>query len=258
MTKLPAFDLHTRTVMVTGASGGLGANFARLVASAGARVALTARRKDRIDVLAEELRSTGADAIAVTMDVADESSVKAAYDTAEAAFGTIDTVIANAGVSSPGRSTDVAGEALARTLDTNVLGVFLTAREGARRMIAAGKTDAARGRILLIGSMAAEMPLRGEVMYCASKAAVANLGRNLAGEWLRNGINVNVIQPGFILTEMAGEWFSSAGGKAQITGFPRKRLQPMHSLDAAVLYLCSDASLAMTGSILMLDDGQSL
>ena len=248
-------NLTGRTCLITGASAGFGAHFARLAAAAGARVVLAARRQDRVETLAAELRASGAEAAAITMDVTDEASVRAGYDAAEAALGTVDTIIANAGVSAPGRSTEVPAEALASILDTNVLGVFLTAREGAKRMIAAGDGG---GRILLIGSMGAETPVKGEVMYCASKAAVASLGRNLAGEWLRRGINVNVIQPGFIQTELAGEWFSSEGGKAQIASFPRRRLQPIESLDEMVLYLCSDAASAMTGAVITLDDGQSL
>jgi len=147
---------------------------------------------------------------------------------------------------------------MATLLDTNVLGVFLTAREGAKRMMAAGSRENGRGRILLIGSMGAETPVKGEVMYCASKAAVARMGRNLAGEWVRSGVNVNVLQPGFILTELADDWFASEAGKAQIATFPRKRLQPIESLDPMVLYLCSDASSAMTGSVITIDDGHSL
>ena len=251
-------NLTGRTCLITGASSGFGAHFARLVAGAGARVVLAARRRERVEALAGELRAAGSEAAAVIMDVTDEASVRAGYDAAEAALGPVDTVIANAGVSAPGRSTDVPASALSSILDTNVLGVFLTAREGARRMIAAGSRETVAGRILLIGSMGAEVPVKGEVMYCASKAAVASMGRNLAGEWLRSGINVNVIQPGFILTEMADEWFASEAGKAQIAGFPRRRLQPIESLDHMVLHLCSDASSAMTGSVITIDDGQSL
>jgi NAD(P)-dependent dehydrogenase (short-subunit alcohol dehydrogenase family) len=248
-------QLTGRTCLITGASSGFGAHFARLVAAAGAKVVLGARRRERVETLAREL---GEAAVAVAMDVTDEPSVRAAYDAGEAAFGTIDTVIANAGVSSPGRSIDIPVEALRGLIDTNVLGVFLTAREGARRMIAAGSRHSHVGRILLIGSMGAEVPIKGEVMYTASKAAVARMGRNLAGEWLRQGINVNVLQPGFVLTELADDWFASEGGRAQIASFPRKRLQPIESLDAMVLHLCSDASSAMTGSVITIDDGQSL
>jgi NAD(P)-dependent dehydrogenase (short-subunit alcohol dehydrogenase family) len=247
--------LDGRTCLITGASSGLGEHFARLLAGEGARVVLGARRMDRIAALAGEL---GDKALAVEMDVTDEASTVAAYDKAEARFGPVDTVVANAGVSKPGRSTEVAIEALRTIFDTNLLGVYLTAREGAKRMIAAGSRESGRGRIVMIGSMGAVAMVPGEVAYCASKAAVATMGRNMASEWARLGVNVNVVQPGYILTELAADWFASDGGKAQIAGFPRRRLQPIDSLDETMVYLCSDASLHMTGSVLMLDDGQSL
>ena len=194
----------------------------------------------------------------MAMDVSDEMSVSAAFDAAEAAFGTIDTIIANAGVSAPGRSTEITIEAIRSVLDTNVLGVLLTAREAARRLIAAGSRENERGRIVLIGSVTAEMTGQGETIYSASKAAVAHLGRNLAKEWVRLGVNVNVIQPGYIHTVLAGDWFASDGGKAQIAGFNRRRLQPVNSLDAPMLYLCSDGSAHTTGAIFTIDDGQML
>jgi NAD(P)-dependent dehydrogenase (short-subunit alcohol dehydrogenase family) len=218
-------------------------------------VVLGARRAQRVAALAQEL---GEGALAVTMDVTDEASVICAFDAAQARFGGVDTVIANAGISAPGRSTELPAAAIRAVLETNVLGVLLTAREGARRMIAAGSRESGRGRILLIGSMGGEVSLAGETTYCASKAAVKKLGRDLAREWARQGINVNVLQPGFILTEMAADWFASEGGKAQIAGFPRRRLQPIDSLDGTVLHLLSDASAAITGSAFTIDDGQSL
>lgn len=255
-------QLSGRTCLITGASSGFGAHFARLAARAGARVVLGARRRERLDGLVDELRADGAEALGVPLDVTDEASLIAAFDAAEAAFGTVDTVIANAGISAPGRSIDVPAADLRALLETNVLGAMLTAREGARRMIAAGFRDgdpnAGRGRILLVGSAGALMPIPGEVMYCASKAAVASIGRNLAREWVRAGINVNVIQPGFILTEMTGDWFASEGGRAQIAGFQRRRLQAIATLDEPVLYLCSDASAGTTGAVITVDDGQSL
>lgn len=250
--------LDGRTCLITGASSGLGAHFAWLAAGAGARVVLAARRLDRVEALAVEIRAEGGEAFAVAMNVSDEASVAAAFDSAEAAFGTVDTIIANAGVSAPGRSTEITVDVMRSVLDTNVLGVMLTAREGARRLISAGSRDDGRGRILLIGSITAEMTGQGETIYSASKAAVAHMGRNLAKEWARLGVNVNVIQPGYIQTEMAGDWFASEGGKAQIAGFSRRRLQPINSLDAPVLYLCSDESAHTTGATFTIDDGQLL
>ncbi|HEX7819270.1 MAG TPA: SDR family oxidoreductase [Sphingobium sp.] len=251
--------LEGRTCLITGASSGFGAHFARLAAGEGARVVVAARRRDRVQSLADEIAAAGGRALAVAMDVTDETSVIAAYDAAYEKYGTIDTIIANAGVSAPGRSTEVTVEAIRGVLDTNLLGVLLTAREGAKRLIEAGSAkEGPQGRILLIGSITAHMTGQGETIYSASKAGVAHLGRNLAREWVRQGINVNVIQPGYIQTELAGDWFDSEGGKAQVAGFNRRRLQPIAALDEPVLYFCSDASLHTTGAILTLDDGQSI
>lgn len=251
-------QLKGRTCLITGASSGLGAHFSRTLSTAGARVVLAARRLDRVQDLAKEIRATGNEAFPVAMDVSDEKSVIAAFDAAETAFGPVDTIIANAGVSAPGRSTEISIESMRSVLDTNVLGVLLTAREGARRMIAAGSRDDGRGRILLIGSITAEMTGQGETIYSASKAAVAHMGRNLAKEWARLGVNVNVIQPGYIQTELSGDWFKSEAGLAQISGFNRRRLQPISSLDAPLLYLCSDDSAYTTGGLFTIDDGQLL
>lgn len=250
--------LAGRTCLITGASAGFGAHFARIAGAAGARLVLGARRRNRLDALVAELDEEGIEALAVDMDVTDEESIVAAFGAGEARFGPIDTVIANAGVSSPGRATEVPDKAIRAVLDTNVLGVYLTAREGARRMLAAESRETGRGRILLVGSIGAEIAIPGEAAYCASKAAVATLGRNLAREWVRQGINVNVIQPGFILTELADEWFASEGGKQQIAGFHRRRMQPIESLDEPVLYFLSDASSCTTGTVMTIDDGQSL
>ncbi len=248
--------LTGRICLITGASSGFGAHFARLIAAEGARVVLGARRVERVQALAAQI---GAErALAVAMDVTDEASTIAAFDAAEAAFGPVDTVIANAGVSETGRATDIPAAALKGLFETNLLGVYLTTREGAKRMMAADSRTSGRGRILLVGSMGAIANFPGGAAYCASKAAVANLGRGLAGEWVRQGVNVNVIQPGFIDTELAGSWFETEGGKAQIASFPRRRLQPIESLDEPVVHFCSDASLHVTGAIYSIDDGQSL
>ena len=245
-----------RICLITGASAGLGAYFARLALREGGRVVLGARRVERVQALAEELGA--GKALAVAMDVTDEGSTIAAFDAAEAKFGPVDTVIANAGASYPGRATETPFEELKAQFDTNLLGVYLTAREGAKRMMAAGCRTSGRGRILLVGSMGADAPFPGGSAYCASKAGVASLARSLSAEWVRQGINVNVIQPGFILTEMADDWFNSEAGKVQIAGFPRRRLQGIESLNEPVVYFCSDASGGTTGAVLSIDDGQSL
>ena len=126
------------------------------------------------------------------------------------------------------------------------------------QMIAAGFRDSGRGRIVLIGSITAELTAQGDAAYAASKAGVAHLGRQFAREWVRQGINVNTIQPGYIQTEIAGDWFQTEGGQRQIAAFHRKRMCPIEALDAPLLFLCSDASLHVTGATLTVDDGQVL
>ncbi|MCC2979248.1 SDR family NAD(P)-dependent oxidoreductase [Sphingomonas sp. IC4-52] len=250
-----AFDLSGRTALITGASSGLGAHFAEVFVAAGAQVVIGARRVDRVEALASRL---GDRALPIAIDVTDEASIATAFDAAEAHFGAVDTVIANAGVANGGRTVDVSPDKLRQTIDTNFTGVLLTAREGARRMIAAGSRESGRGRIVLVGSITAHVTGHGDSAYAASKAAVAHLGRNLAREWVRQGVNVNVIQPGYIQTEIAGDWFESEGGAKQIAGWHRRRFMPIDVLDPQLLYFASDASAMVTGSVIDIDDGQSL
>ena len=244
-----------RVALITGASSGFGAHFARLLVREGARVVLGARRTDRIEALAQEL---GDAALAVPLDVTDEASLIAAFDAGEARFGTIDTVIANAGIVATGRAIDLPLADVAGVVNTNFIGLYLTAREGARRMIKAGFKAHGRGRVVLIGSITAELTAQGDAAYAATKAGVAHLGRQFAREWVRQGINVNTIQPGYIQTEIADDWFETEGGKAQIAAFHRKRLCPIEALDAPLLLLASDASAHITGATLTVDDGQVL
>ena len=247
--------LQGRTALITGASSGFGEHFARLFVAHGAKVVIGARRADRLAALAEEL---GDAALAVSMDVTDEASVIAAYDAAEARFGTVDTVIANAGIAKAGRSTELSVSDISAVVETNFTGLYLTAREGARRMIAANFRDSERGRIVLIGSITAEMTGNGETAYAAIKAGVAHLGRQFAREWVRQGINVNTIQPGYVDTEIQGDWFETAAGQSHLGSFHRRRLTPITALDAPVLLLASDASRHITGVTLTVDDGQVL
>lgn len=253
-----AICLAGRIVLISGASSGLGAHFAELCAAAGACVVLGARRLERTRELAASLNANGGRALAVALDVTSEHSIIAAYDAAEQTFGSVDTIIANAGTSKSGRSTDLAIAGLRSLVDTNFTGVFLTAREGARRLIASDSRARESGRILIIGSITAHMTGLGDAAYAATKAGIAHLGRNFAREWVRQGINVNVIQPGYMRTEISGHWFDTPAGEAQIQGFLRRRLMPTTALDDLVLYLSSDASRHVTGSVIDIDDGQSL
>lgn len=248
-----SFDLSGRTALVTGASSGLGARFGRLLANSGANVALGARRADRLQSLADEI---GDRARAVQMDVMREADIIAGFDAAEDAFGaTVDTVVANAGIDGAGMIADMPEAEIERTLSVNLKGAILTAREGAKRIIA---NKVPNGRIVMIASITAFEPSPGLVAYSASKAGVIQAARSMAREWARTGISVNTISPGYIRTDINFDWFDTEPGKRQMARFPRKRLMGEEGLDAAFLMLCSDAAEFITGTDLVLDDGQTL
>jgi len=255
---IPTLSLGGRVALLTGASSGIGAHWARLLAAAGAHVVLCARRADRLERLRAEITAAGGESIAVAMDVTDEASTIAAYDAAERAFGPVDTVIANAGASTGGPTTEQAVEAFDQMTAINLRGVFLTAREGAKRMIAAGSEQSGRGRILLTSSITAFDVNPGVAAYSATKAGVIQMGRVMARDWIRQGINVNIICPGWIRTDLNAEWFDSPGGQKQIQSFARKRLSLESDLDVPLLFLCSDLSRGVTGTAVTIDDGQSL
>jgi NAD(P)-dependent dehydrogenase (short-subunit alcohol dehydrogenase family) len=248
-----SFELTGRTALITGASSGLGMRFGRILAASGAKVALGARRIDRLEDLADRI---GANACPVQMDVAREADIIAGFDAAEAAFGSpVDTVIANAGVDGAGMATTISEDEIEQTLAINLKGAILTAREGAKRMMAHGVTN---GRIVMIASITAFEPSPGLVAYAASKAGVVQAGKTLAREWARAGINVNTVSPGYIRTAINDAWFDTEPGQKQIARFPKRRLMGEEGLDAMVLFLCSDASEFVTGTDFVLDDGQTL
>ena len=247
-----------RRVLVTGASSGLGAHLAMLMGRAGARVALGARRTEMLAGVQARIAAVGGSAICIPLDVSDEASVQACYDEIDKAFGGIDSVVANAGTSIEGRALDIPIEQFDSLMAVNVRGVFLTAREGARRMIRDGSPERGHGRILIISSMTAVSVTPGLAPYSASKAAVMQLGRVLARDWARLGICVNSILPGYIETDLNAGWFASEPGLRQISRWPRKRMMAPSSLDGIALFLSSDASAETTGSHFLIDDGQSM
>jgi NAD(P)-dependent dehydrogenase (short-subunit alcohol dehydrogenase family) len=254
----PHFDLTGRVALVTGASSGFGARWAKLLASAGAKVVVAARRVDRLATLVAEIEATGGQAIAVPLDVTSEAETMAAYDAAEAAFGTVDTIIANAGVAYDALSVSLPVDEFDMVLAANLRGVFLTVREGARRLIASGSKEKENGRVIVIGSITGEKPYTGMPAYVASKAGVRQMARAMAREWVNKGVNVNIIQPGYFPTEMTTAVQETEMGNKLLQTFPRKRMCDLASLDAPILWLSSDAARGVTGSVITVDDGQTL
>ena len=249
------FDLSGRTILITGASSGIGAHFARAAAAAGAAVALAARRKDRLSEIQAEIEAKGGTAVAVEMDVSDEQSVAAGFDAAQEALGPVNSVLANAGMNYASSALGLPMEEFDKIMDVNLRGVFITAREGAKRMIAAGSPEKGDGRIVLVGSVGSRNVLDKLVAYNTTKAGVLMMGRALAKEWALKGINVNTICPGYVKTELNAEWLEGPAGQALINSFPRKRVMVPEDLVPITLYLLSATSGAVTGAGFDLHDG---
>ncbi len=244
--------------LITGASSGIGQALALRFQRGGYRLALVARRAAEVTAWAQAQGWDAANWAVYAADVRDTAAIVAAGQACIAAQGVPDVVVANAGLSEPGRSIDLDIARVRTVIDTNFTGAYLTAREGARRMIAAGSKHSGAGRVVLIGSITSMMTGQGDAAYAATKAAIAHLGRQFAREWVRQGINVNVIHPGYIRTEIDGEWFDSEGGAKQVASWPRRRMTEITALDDLMLFFASDASAQVTGTDIAVDDGQSL
>jgi NAD(P)-dependent dehydrogenase (short-subunit alcohol dehydrogenase family) len=250
--------LAGRMAVVTGASSGLGARFAHVLTDAGASVALMARRTDRLEALVAELTAKGAKAVAIALDVSDTAAIGPALDRAEDALGPISIMVNNAGVGGDGMALEMTPEVFDQTIAVNTRGVYFGAVEAAKRMIASGVAERGEARIINIASIAAFEQLGGLTVYCLSKAACASLTKGLAREWARPRIAVNAICPGYIETEINSDWFHTEGGEKQIKGFPRRRLREGDVLDEALLMLAGRRAHFITGTLITIDDGQSL
>ncbi|MEN9684135.1 MAG: hypothetical protein RLZZ427_1886 [Pseudomonadota bacterium] len=251
--------LHGRNILLTGASSGVGRHLALMLAGQGAHVICCARRTADLATLVAEIAATGGQATAQLCDVADAASIVAAFDAGEAAAGPIDSVIVNAGINHAGPAAKLSVEALDQIMAVNLRGAFLTAREGARRMIASGPPQPDRPRrVVFIASILGKRAQAGAAAYSATKAGVVMLAKSLALEWARHEINVNAILPGYMPTDIVADWFASDAGKAQVEGWPRKRLMPVEDLDPALLFLLSAQARSVSGSELTVDDTQAL
>ena len=255
-------DLSGRVAMVTGASSGLGAQFARTLAHAGAAVVLAARRVERLKTLRAEIEAAGGDAHVVGLDVTDTDSIKAAVAHAETEMGTLDILVNNSGVSTTSRLVDVTPDDYDYVMDTNTRGAFFVAQEVGKRMIARSRGAApgtfTGGRIVNVASMAALRVLGQIGVYSMSKAAVVHMTRAMALEWGRFGINVNALCPGYIDTEINHHHWQTEKGRKLIDMLPRKRVGEPADLDAVLMMLASDQSHFVNGAVIAADDGFAL
>ena len=244
--------LDGKAALVTGASSGLGARFAEVLARAGARVALAARRTDRLESLAASIADFDGRAMPVKCDVTDRASIAAAFETAETELGPISILVNNSGVGLQGKALDVSPEDYDQIFDTNTKGAFFVAQEAARRMIRHGVS----GRIVNIASVAGLRVLGQLSVYCMSKASVVHMTKALALEWGGQGINVNAICPGYIATEINEDLWTTPRGQRLVEMLPRKRIGEPRDLDSALLLLCAgEEARFINGAILTVDDG---
>ena len=246
------FSLKGRVALVTGASSGLGVQFARALAENGAAIALVARRADRLKALKDEIEGKGGKAIAIDADVTDRAAMTRAFDAAEKAFGTVTILVNNAGIAHGGRAVEMPPEEWRKVLSTNLDAVFFWAQEAARRMLAAKK----QGSIVNIASVLGLAVAKGAVAYATAKAGVVQVTKALAVELAFKGVRVNAIAPGWFVTEMNDDYLASEAGSAIKREIPMGRFGNAGDLDGALLLLASDAGSYITGATIVVDGGQ--
>ncbi len=248
------FILDGTVALVTGASSGLGRHFALTLARAGAKVAVAARRLDKLQELVEEIEGFDGRALAISLDVTDPASVAAAVQAAETELGAIAILVNNAGVggAKPALETDLAD--WNRIIDANLTGAWLMAQETARHMVRLGHG----GSIINIASMMGFVVRTQVPAYCASKAGLVHLTRALALELAPNEIRVNAIAPGYFETDLSRPFLITEAGRKLVQRIPQKRVGEMHELDGILMLLASDASRYMTGSVTTVDGGYSI
>lgn len=250
---LPNFstDLSGQVAMVTGSTSGLGRRFARVLAAAGAAVAVTGRRTERLEEVVGEIEAAGGRGVGIRLDMTDTDSILAAAEQTEQALGTVTILVNNAGVPDAQRAHKMSIELIDTVFGTNLRGPYVLSCEVARRLIAAELP----GRMVNVSSLGAfNYGGNGAALYSITKAGVNRMTEVLAVEWARFGINVNAIAPGAFSSEMMDGMLERMGDITQ--HFPRKRLGDPAQLDSTLLYLVAPSSECVTGTVVKVDDGQ--
>jgi gluconate 5-dehydrogenase len=248
------FDLSGRVAIVSGGSMGLGRQMAEGLAEAGASLVLCARKKERCEEAAEELRGLGVEVLALECDVKSQAAVRAVVDATLAKFGRVDILVNNAGVSWGAPVQEMTLEQWDKVLSTNLTGTFLFCQAVGNAMVAQRA-----GKIINIASVAglgggsAELQAIG---YHASKGGVIAFTKDLACKWAPHNIQVNAIAPGWFPTHMS-QWVIEHRKESLLEKIPAGRFGGDHDLKGAAVFLASDASAYVTGHVLIVDGGQT-
>ena len=251
---LPSFSVSGEVAFVTGASAGIGRRIAEVLAAAGAKVALAARREEVLQELADEIRERGGTCLAVRCDVTKRDSIAAALDTAETGLGPVSILVNNAGVVVTKPFFEHTEEDWDYVVDTNLKGAWLMARDFARHL-----ADRQRpGRIINIASVLGFRTIGQVPAYCTAKAGLIHLTHILAIELARHDILVNALAPGYVETDFNREFFRSEAGKRLIARIPMRRIAQPRDLDGALLFLASPASAYVTGAVISVDGGHGV
>ncbi|MDB5616654.1 SDR family oxidoreductase [Tardiphaga sp.] len=245
------FDVSQETILITGASQGLGRQFARVLSAHGAAVVLAARQTAKLKSLQDEIVAKGGRAIAVQMDVTITGSIAAAIDTAEAALGPISVLINNAGIAVEKPAVEQTEADWDAVMSANLKGAYFTATEIARRMIARKQ----QGNIVNVASVLGFGVMKFVAPYTISKAGIVQATKALALELAGQGIRVNALAPGYIDTDINHAFWATPAGERLAKRIPQRRVGDDSDLDGAILLLASNASRYMTGSTITVDGG---
>jgi NAD(P)-dependent dehydrogenase (short-subunit alcohol dehydrogenase family) len=250
----PDFDLTGKVVLVTGASRGIGKAIAQACAASGADLVLGVRNPPDVKSLLDDIEALGRRAMAVKIDLPDVDRARASIAEAHAAMGRIDVLVNNVGIGPENLAEDVTESDFNLTVDVNLKGTFFVSQAVARLMKQQGG-----GRIINISSQAGSIVLKGESVYCMSKAAINHLTRCFALEWAPYGINVNSVAPTFILTDGTRPALSDPAFHAHVLNhIPLGRIGETSDVTGAVVFLASPASALITGANLLIDGGWSV
>jgi NAD(P)-dependent dehydrogenase (short-subunit alcohol dehydrogenase family) len=252
--QLPSFSVTDQVALVTGASSGIGLHLAEVLALAGAKVALAARRTDRLEKACADIREKGGTCLPVALDVTSRDSIVAALDKAEIGLGPLSVLVNNAGVVVSKPFFEHTEEDWDHVVDTNLKGAWLTAREFAHHLVEKKRP----GRIINIASVLSSRTIARVPSYLAAKAGLLHLNGAMAMELARYNILVNAIAPGYVVTDFNRDFLMSEAGQKLAARVPMRRVGQVEDLGGALLFLASPASAYITGACISVDGGHGV